>query len=222
MGSPKKWEDVALCGLGSDWDAVLHTCPFCRHDGTLSPEFVRTQDVRPYGRHFLAVTCNNCGNGAAIYKPAHLSSWRGASCFPEFPAVEAPIETPENVAKFFVQAARNLAARQYDAAGAMARKALEASVKGMGAEGGTIWARIEDLKQKNLVVGPLAEWAHALREGGADAVHEDEPVSAELANDLVTFARYYLECVYSISKRVGDLRADYAERKAQKKKNGGT
>ncbi len=50
------------------------------------------------------------------------------SIAPPFPHTGAPIHTPENVARFFKQGMENLSGN-YDAAGSMFRKALDAGLK---------------------------------------------------------------------------------------------
>lgn len=85
------------------------------------------------------------------------------------------------------------------------RSVLEEAVKGLGGEGKNLVARIESLREKAVVNGVLAEWAHQVRIEGNEAVHELEGTPDEAA-ELVEFTKLFLQYTFEFPARVKEAR----------------
>lgn len=85
------------------------------------------------------------------------------------------------------------------------RSVLEEAVKVLGGEGKNLVSRIESLREKAVVNGVLAEWAHHVRIEGNEAIHELEGTRAE-ATELVEFTRLFLQYSFEFPSRVKEAR----------------
>ena len=85
------------------------------------------------------------------------------------------------------------------------RAVAENAVKELGGKGKDMHARIEDLKSKAIVNGVLADWAHNVRLGGNEALHELEG-TAEEAAELVEFTKLFLQYTFEFPARIREAR----------------
>jgi hypothetical protein len=79
----------------------------------------------------------------------------------------------------------------------MSRAAVQAIVRSLGAEEGSLWSEIESLNSKGLIPKSLTDWSHEIRRGGNPAAHPKEgetvePEDAEELYRLVDAIAYYL------------------------------
>lgn len=119
--------------------------------------------------------------------------------YPSAQTVSAPKYLPENIANFFVQAAKSLKAQNYDASAMMSRKVLEVAVKKLSpVASGTLFARIEHLHKSGQITDDLKQWAHIIRDDGNEAAHEESPVSAPFADELLSFAELFLMYTFTM------------------------
>jgi hypothetical protein len=100
---------------------------------------------------------------------------------------------PDNIYKFYSQALSSLRTENFDSASMMSRKVLEVSVKKIHPESqGSLYKRIESLEKEGLITSDLKEWAHIIREDGNESAHEEEPVTKEFAEELISFTELFL------------------------------
>ena len=199
----------------------------CPHCGTKSvaftiisqwraPKTVSLWDTLAYcgqcGRGILATFNMPKGKGpkdllgistnAEIFRPTVL---------PSPPSTGAPEHTPPNVSRFFTQGVENLPGN-WDAAGSMFRKALEAALKNKFPDvEGDLYHRIEGAKQAGGMTADLAEWSHQIRLDGRNAVHEEKPYGKEDAERLYTFTNLVLLYLFTLPGMLKKARDDAAE-----------
>ena len=85
------------------------------------------------------------------------------------------------------------------------RTVLESAVRELGGEGKKLHHRINDLKEKAIVNGVLAEWATHIRLEGNDAAHDMEGTPKEAA-EIVEFTKLFLQYAFEFPARVKDAR----------------
>lgn len=85
------------------------------------------------------------------------------------------------------------------------RTILETAVRELGGEGKRLIDRINDLKDKAVVNGVLAEWAHQIRIDGNSAVHEMSNTQIE-AEELVEFTKLFLQYTFEFPSRIHEIR----------------
>lgn len=145
--------------------------------------------------------------------------WALLKSYPTPAPSRCPEHTPDNLKRLFLQAADANKRDAPDASGAMSRKVIDNStqllLKDEAKKYGTIYARIEALKNKGTLTPELAAWAHEVRLGGNDAAHDLEPFTPEEAGELLDFAELYLIYVYTLPERLKLRRAKAAEEKAK-------
>lgn len=115
----------------------------------------------------------------------------------------APASVPENVKNFFLQGLDNLDRRNTDAAGMMFRKALEARIRTMHADGkGSLYDRIKGLPAELGVTPAMKRWAHSIRHLGNDATHEEDLFSQDDAKNIHKFTEVFLTQAFSLPARI--------------------
>ena len=125
---------------------------------------------------------------------------------------EPPMYVPPNIVNFFQQGVNNLSGN-YDAAGAMFRKALETALKLKFPEIGEMKLknRIDKIAKQGDLTVALAEWAHEIRDGGNDAAHEEDPFSEEEADVLREFTELILLYLFTLPEKLHRARERRAE-----------
>jgi len=121
----------------------------------------------------------------------------------------APDDVPPNVARFYEQGLENLAQKRWDAAGAMFRKSLDVASKIIAADSKhlTLFARINKLHESGLITEAMKDWSHEIRLEGNNAVHDEEPESAEDAEATHKFTEAFLTYVFTLPAMVTANRA---------------
>ena len=136
--------------------------------------------------------CGNCGR-------AVVATFVGGDLTEIVPSPPRPPEhLPPNIGSFFQQAMSNLA-QNWDAAGMMFRKTLEAALKNKFANiQGTLSQRINEAAKQQKLTPELAQWAHQIRLDGNDAAHGDKPLSKEDAQSLADFTHLVLLYLFTL------------------------
>jgi len=205
----------------------------CPHCGTKRVAFtIRSQtnwkrDCSPYLWDTFA-TCGCCDRGVvATFKISGITI-PPSECLeqqtpitlreiaPALPDTGAPSHTPENVARFFEQAMANLP-NNWDAAGAMFRKALDTGLKHrFPGITGTLFTRIKKAAKKHELTSDLAAWAHQIRLNGNKAAHEEELFSQQDAKRLSVFTEMVLRYLFTLPGMLDQARSESESHTAQK------
>jgi hypothetical protein len=177
---------------------VALKCPHCSSDRmafrSVAAERGIDRERSPFWEWTVFLICEGCQGGVCTEVRSSSSNFTGSpddfphyveksgftvtKTYPKAPSVGVPEHLPDNVSRFFIQAKGCLQRRDFDAAGMMCRKALEATIKEKDPGGtGKLFGRIESLHEKSKITPDLKEWAHAIRESGNDASHETEPLA---------------------------------------------
>ena len=90
----------------------------------------------------------------------------------------------------------------------MVRRTLEGTCQLQGVKKKTALAKgLEELRQRSLIDGTLAEWADALRIAGNKGAHfSEEAVSREDAEDALGFAEALLDHIYVQRRRFEEFK----------------
>jgi HEPN domain-containing protein len=129
--------------------------------------------------------------------------------YPEPKSLEAPLHTPENIARSYRTAVKNLRSGDdgdYEAACLMARKALELAANQTGGQGGTLAAKIKDLASRGAIAPALAEWAREIKNIGNEAAHEDEPVTQKDTEQTIYFAEMLFTYLFTLPAMIAGRR----------------
>jgi len=57
---------------------------------------------------------------------------------------------------------------------------------------------IKSLESDGLITGDLKDWAHIIREDGNESAHEEEPVTREFAEEIISFTELFLLYVFTM------------------------
>ena len=118
-----------------------------------------------------------------------------------------PEDIPEVVERYFKQGVDNLF-QNYDAAGVMFRTTLEIALKIRfpKTKAKNLNDRINNAVEQGNLTSDLAAWAHEIRLGGNEAVH-DEPLSQEEAQDLRDFTELVLLYLFTLPEKLARAKA---------------
>ena len=191
-----------------------------------------TVDVAP--SHFLReeVTkyfcqCRNCREVVVITAsdiPDFNSSGNLLDCgveiysvFPEPSEPTAPLNTPDHVAKPFIDGLTALSVDLVGPASNSFRTALEKATYHLLKELGSgpkeltkssLFDRIELLNKNHLITPSLYKWAHIIRDLGNAGTHGDPSLSKNKAVELRKFTEQFLFYVFTMPARVEKIRKD--------------
>jgi len=197
----------------------------CPHCGTKRVSFITFGEVQKVDKHQYTVGlyCAGCYGGIVAefrYKGGttpveYLGNLREhktlelIKIYPVAAQTQSPKYLPENLDKFYQQAATTLSSANYDASAMMSRKVLEVAVKVLDSDGeGSLYKRIEKLAKKSLITNDLKDWAHIIRDDGNAAAHEEEPVSKAFAQELLSFAEMFLMYTFTMPNMIKERRHD--------------
>jgi hypothetical protein len=134
--------------------------------------------------------------------------FRLVETYPKPTPTRIPQHVPQPLTRYYQQAADALKRRDWDASGAMSRKVIDVSTKmQLGTEEKKYRdnrQRIDALAAAGDITDDLKDWAHQIRIGGNEAVHDEDPFQEVEAADLVNFTELYLTYVYTLP---GQLKA---------------
>ena len=211
--------------------SIILQCPHCgaekvgfsivaEHIGVVPPQDL----MHGSKRHRALMICSKCEGGlvgvfdrnAASGAPQTLQGcgtdptilgYRLTETYP----LPAPTKIPDHVTppldRFYQQAADALKRSDWDASGAMSRKVIDVSTK---MQLGPVEEkkynnnrqRIDALATSGSITSDMKDWAHVVRVGGNEAVHDDDPFKQEEAEDLLNFTELYLIYVYTLPGRL--------------------
>jgi len=155
-------------------------CPYC---GTKSVAFtVKTE----FQRGLLIDTIATCGYCDRVLVVT-LEHGEITELVPPDRKIRAPSHTPDNVKRYYIQGEDNLPTN-WDAAGVMYRKALEAALRVKFPElEGSLMSRIDAAAREGKITAEMSDWAHRIRRLGNEAAHDEEPFSEHDAKTLSSF-----------------------------------
>jgi hypothetical protein len=181
-------------------------CPRCRHRVTLRPERSSVSDAVLATTEFV---CGDLGQWRShawiglcpcgqfilvIGNGAHATTYPAASYEPTSTVIPDAIRAIADEAKLCLsQEAPNGAAM-------LARRALQMSLRHLGARNGNLVAQIDDLAQRGEIGRPIMQMATATRLVGNEAAHDDQSVSREDAAALIRFMERILEHVIDLEE----------------------
>lgn len=184
--------------------------------------FGQSQNLPENMDEFLtAFRCGGCHRGyfAHIFKTDHKSadpcSYSGDidhtnkfvidDEYPVYQGLEMPEYLPENILNFYKQAAETHRSGLPDASAMMSRKVLEVSTKKLNPEGsGSLFKRIEQLHDQGVITSDIKNWAHIIRDNGNNAAHEETPVTAQDALELLSFVEMFLMYTFTMPQMVNN------------------
>ncbi|OMH39934.1 DUF4145 domain-containing protein [Desulfurobacterium indicum] len=89
----------------------------------------------------------------------------------------------------------------------IARAVLEVALNEVGAEGKTLYEKIQDVYEKRLITASLAEWSHIVRKFGNKALHELEAETEE-AKEVENFCKFFLDLLFRIPAEIEAARSE--------------
>jgi hypothetical protein len=92
----------------------------------------------------------------------------------------------------------------------MARKALESSTSTLDpsfTRDDKLFKRINNLAAAHKITPGLQEWAHAIRDTGNDAAHDD--FTEEQAKEICAFTKTFLEFVFTLPGKLAARKAEF-------------
>lgn len=179
------------------------TCPHCKTRVKLENQGPGIS--APDGRTHALFTCVECQNVC-------WGSWTSKTDL----RVDAPLlrtgaspDIPPLIASSFSEAIGALNAGLSRASVIMARSAIQAAVRELGAEGRTLAAEIRNLADSCAIPVSLADWANEIRGAGNPVAHpkETEQTTAQDAEEIVAFAESLFDYLYVIPAEVARCRA---------------
>lgn len=85
------------------------------------------------------------------------------------------------------------------------RSVLENALNALGANGSTLYKKIENLHDQGLITETIKDWAHIIRNNGNDAVHELNG-KREDAEDLLNFTKIFLQYAFELPAVIKAMR----------------
>jgi hypothetical protein len=195
---------------------ALLACPYCGYKGNLERmhRAVREHPERHKMLHYELLRCGECVMFSFLmWSPSGSGGLHGYRLFP--PSLKrgqrAPDHWPAQVGRAWVQAHNSIDTKSWDAAAAMAGRALQAATRGhFEAKQSTLEKEIDELGRKGILPAPMVEWAHEIRLMRNIGAHPD-PVELEVeaadAKDIVKFMDYFLVYSFDLPKEIADYRA---------------
>lgn len=85
------------------------------------------------------------------------------------------------------------------------RAVLENALSKLGGAGDSLYAQIQDLRQKGLITATLEDWASIIRKTGNRALHEMKGTPEE-AVELVNFTKVFLQFTFELPAEIARLK----------------
>lgn len=138
----------------------------------------------------------------------YFPSFDVITTYPQAKTYVAHQSWPEKIKKAFVEIQELADERRSPALiVTQCRAILDVATKELGAEGRNIYDRINNLLEKQILTVGVAEWAHALRNLGADAVHDLDGGDENQARELVEFIRLMLHVTFELPAEIAAKKA---------------
>ncbi len=184
----------------------LRRCPHC---GIASPNLIvawasqgptnRTDGGKRF--NWASYCCTSCGGIISCCADPEGGIFRLLGVFPD--AKTAHEDIPEPARTFLQQAYETLHAP--DAAAVMAGSAVDAMLKAHGLEAGSLYDRIDQALEENLLTKGMADWAHSVRLGSNRPRHADKDrphVLPDEAKQSVEFAEALGNFLFVLTARI--------------------
>jgi len=195
---------------GSDLATYNITCAFCGDRGNFAPHHhTERKNTRGKVLNYDILRCENCGNFTMVF-------WSSSGRIHDRRVVPWPLKYekhpeawPEDVGRFWLQAKRAQADRNWDSAAVMARSALQLALRHKDAQGKDLFHEIDDLATRGELPPLMKEWAHEVRLLARDPAHPkpgQEPTSSRDVADAVKFLDFLLEYLFSLPASIKQFR----------------
>lgn len=152
-------------------------------------------------RYWALYACTSCAGALMVEGKPSNGAIRVTSVSPE--PRSAHVDLPPQARTYLNQAFQTLGAP--DAAALMAGSAVDAMLKALGYEKGSVYSRIDEALADHKLTEGMATWAHAVRLGANRPRHADKDaahVSAEEAGHSVEFAEALGTFLFVLTARV--------------------
>jgi len=192
--------------FGNDLAIREVVCPFCQERGNFSLDHRATKKKPNASKalHFDTLRCVTCANYVMVL-------WSTSDFGPEahdfltLPWVrrlsDFPKSWPEPIGRFWLQAHRSCSDESWDAAAVMARSAVQAAMQDQGAQGGSLYAEINDLAGRGALPPHMKDWAHEIRLLGNESAHphadRGKPAPGDV-RDILRFLDFLFEYLYTL------------------------
>ena len=193
--------------IGTGQLTCLRRCPHC---GISRPQIVKAHIADP-----IQPLDGSAVSRWAVYRCTSCSGWITAKGQPGstianplivevFPGLaRAHEDLPEIARKYLDQAMETLGSP--DASGVMSGSAVDAMLKALGYEKGSVYERIDQAVEGHKITADMGEWAHSVRLGSNRPRHADKDnphVSREEAQRSVEFAEALGNFLFVLTARI--------------------
>jgi len=194
--------------IGSGSLSTVGRCPYCAVASPLlvnvwqSQGKLQRQDGGPRSK-WGAYACTRCGH-VLLAKGEPSQQVDNPEIVELIPVPKTAHEdVPEPARTYLQQAFETLHAP--DAAAVMAGSAVDAMLKEKGLSDGSLYSRIDQALEANILTQSMADWAHSVRLGSNRPRHADRErphVSAAEAKQSVEFAEALGHFLYVLNARI--------------------
>lgn len=185
----------------------LPRCPHCSIANPLLNQFWQPQVAkRTDGRTphlWSAFSCTSCGSVVTTRCRSDNVAGRH-EILAIYPTPRTVDEDLPEIAKRFLQQAQDTL-HAPDAAAVMAGSSVDAMLKHLGFEDGSVYVRIEKAVEANVLTKGMGEWAHSVRLGSNRPRHADAErphVSSDEAAQSVEFATALGQFLFVLTAKV--------------------
>ncbi|MBS1860951.1 MAG: DUF4145 domain-containing protein [Actinobacteria bacterium] len=155
------------------------------------------------------IQCTNCWQPSVLVREDYGRGFDDDDSVVVYPAPpQISRNVPQPLRREWEEARICLEAKAYTACGVMVRRTLEGTCKDQGVKAKTLARGLQELRDKELVDGTLAEWADALRVLGNKSAHfTGTELSRDDAEDSLAFAEALLDHLYVLRKRFAEFKS---------------
>lgn len=198
---------------GHEPTMALIECPYCGHKGRWN-SILKKDRLNPTDKkvlNFEMLQCIECSNYSwMIWSRDKYRVHDAHHDFRLYPPplhakqIKAPEHWPAQVGKAWEQAHKSLSTDSWDAAAAMAGRALQPALKDKGARKDRLVDQIRELGSAGILPKPMLEWAEEIRILRNIGAHPDEEVEVTPhdAKDIVKFTDYFLIYTYDLPREI--------------------
>jgi hypothetical protein len=168
----------------------------------------RAKKQKPNAKKALFFDTLECGN----CKGYVMVLWSFGSMLYDYRVLPWPLRLfsfpdhwPPEVGRFWLQAHRNLAEENWDAAAVMARSALQGALRQQNAIGKTLHEEIEYLASKGELPPLMRDWSKTVKQLGNNSAHPnigDEAPTPEDTRDVVKFLDFLLKYLFDLPEDI--------------------
>ena len=165
------------------------------------------KDSWDHNYYFFTASCSKCRRHILFYAegddPKYLEV---QNTFPPMDRVAE--ELPEMAAKFLQQALESRHAP--DGALMLAASAIDAMLKHIGYNEGSLYARIDKAKEDTVITDRMADWAHTIRLSANEPRHADDEFTGATEDDAdqsLAFAKALGEYLFVLPSKVARWKA---------------